>query len=76
MGDGVSCISLSDWSGKLTPLSKPIRRPTKTNRNLAALVFPRSRQFTCVNVMFPSALRDILLFFLILLVDNSVSCIL
>lgn len=76
MGDGVSCISLSDWSGKLAPLSKPIRRPTKTNRNLPALVFPPSRQFTGVNVMFPSALRDILLFFLILLVDNSVSCIL
>ena len=38
-----SLNSLCDWSGKLTPLSQPIR--CKTNHNLVARVFPRFEQF-------------------------------
>ena len=35
------CITrLSDWLKKLAPLSQPIRRKTKTNRDSLARVFP------------------------------------
>ena len=39
---------LCDWSRKLAPSSQPIRRKTKTNRDLVTRVFPRLRPVTCI----------------------------
>ena len=38
---------LCDWSGKLAPLSQPIRCNPKTNKSLVTRVFPRFKQFAC-----------------------------
>ena len=38
---------LCDWSGKLAPLSQPIRYNPKTNKSLVTRVFPRFKQFAC-----------------------------
>jgi len=40
--------SLSDWLKKLAPLSQPIRRKTKTNRDLLARVFPHLAPIACL----------------------------
>jgi len=43
------CITrLSDWLKKLAPLSQPIRRKTKTNRDLLARVLPRLAPIACI----------------------------
>ena len=43
------CIStLCDWLTKLAPLSQPMGIQTKTNRVLAARVFPRLAPVTCI----------------------------
>ena len=43
------CIAtVCDWLKILAPLSQPIRRKTKTNRDLLACVFPRLARATCI----------------------------
>ena len=43
------CITtLCDWLTKLAPLSQPMGIQTKTNRVLAARVFPRLAPVTCI----------------------------
>ena len=43
------CITtLCDWFTKLAPLSQPMAIQTKTNRLLAARVFPRLAPVTCI----------------------------
>ena len=43
------CITtLCDWLTKLAPLSQPMGIQTKTNRVLAARVFPRLAPITCI----------------------------
>ena len=43
------CIAtLCDWLKNLTPLLRPIRSKTKTNRDLLARVFPRLARATCI----------------------------
>ena len=47
------CITvLCDWLTKLTPLSQPMGIQTKTNRVLAARVFPRLAPVTCIKICF------------------------
>ena len=53
--------SLSHWSRKLTPLTRPIRCKTKTNGDLVARVFPPLRQFTCFDFAFLLTVKGTLL---------------
>ena len=52
---------LCDWSRKLAQSSQPIRRRTKTNRNLITRVFPRLRPVTCIYFEFSLVHCDIYL---------------
>ena len=53
--------SLSHWSRKLTPLTRPIRCKTKTNGDLVARVFPPLRQFTWFDFAFLFTVKSTLL---------------
>ena len=49
------CIpSLCDWTAKLAPLSQPMRKKPKTNRDLHARIFQRFVPVTCKNIAFTS----------------------
>lgn len=61
---------LCDWSRKPTPLPRPIRFKTKTNRNLAFRVFLRLNQFSCFYFESSLAPYDALFSFFWLVVVN------
>jgi len=48
---GAQC---ADWIKKLPPLSQPITRNTKTNRDLLAFVFLRLTIITCIALIYDS----------------------